>query len=69
MSNCNYEDLYNAVKHRFPNYGHYNVESIEKDLGNTKINIEDAIDDITDILFDLEDVIWRWENTSEADAL
>ncbi len=70
LSNTDYEDLYNAVKHRFPNYGHYNiVEDIEKKLGDTKTNIADAIDDIADIVFDLENVIWRGENTSEPDAL
>jgi hypothetical protein len=31
--------------------------------------VGDAIDDITDIAVEMEEIEWRWKNTSEADAL
>ncbi|MFN7134579.1 MAG: DUF5063 domain-containing protein, partial [Myxococcales bacterium] len=34
-----------------------------------QIMVGDAIDDIVDIANDLQQVVWRWETTSEADAL
>lgn len=55
---------------RFPRFGFYNVpEHIIDQISNTQINVGDALDDIADIAKDLCEVTWRWDNTSEADAL
>lgn len=58
------------ISRRFPDYGFYNLpESVLEKIGQSEMVIGDAIDDITDIASDLMDVEWRWNNTSEMDAL
>lgn len=55
---------------RFPHLGHYNAAgSVSESPGESDLVVGDAIDDIADIAGDLADAVWRWERTSEADAL
>ncbi|MCG8336262.1 MAG: DUF5063 domain-containing protein [Proteobacteria bacterium] len=58
------------VEKRFPNLGFYNtpVEVSDK-ISETELSVGDAIEDITDIVGDLLEVIWYFENTSRNDAL
>jgi hypothetical protein len=65
-----YQKLRELVSSRFPDLGHYNVPAlVTQHIAEAEIHVGDAIDDITDIALDLYDVQWRWENTSEDDAL
>ncbi len=58
------------VKKNFPDFGFYhevlNVQELNKDAENA---IGDAIDDLSDIIFDLLEIKWRKENNSQQDAL
>jgi hypothetical protein len=55
---------------RFPNYGLYNdAVPVTHSIGDGEVALGDAIDDLADIASELADVAWRFENTSEADAL
>jgi hypothetical protein len=54
----------------FPQLGHYNTPMhIHERVGDTHIAVGDAINDLADIAGDLEEVLWRWQNTGEDDAL
>ena len=66
-----YEKIRQNVVSNFPNFGWYgtvldinNIYAQEEGLG-----IGDALDDLTDIIIDLLEVKWRFENTNEIDAL
>ena len=66
----NYDKVREIVNQRFPGFGFYNVVlDVAENLTKTKMVVGDAIDDLTDIVIELYNVIWCWENTSEADAL
>lgn len=55
---------------RFPSLGYYNIPaSISRSLAETEVVVGDAIDDVADIAGDLADARWRFENTTETDAL
>ena len=64
-----FSERYASLSSRFPNLGVYAV------VDPTQINIEqsitagDAIDDLADIVQDLEEVIWRFENVGSDDGL
>jgi hypothetical protein len=65
-----YKEMRNLVTKHFPDLGLYNIpEKITQDLGETKVVIGDAIDDITDIACDLSEVKWCLNNTDINDAL
>jgi hypothetical protein len=65
-----YEDMRKLVKRRFPNYGFYNVASpVSEKIADAEIIVGDAIDDVADIAGELEEFLWRWDNTSKGDAL
>lgn len=58
------------VEERFPWLGHYNVAlDVSTSIGEGTCGVGDGVDDVMDIAHDLTDVLWRWEHTSEADAL
>jgi hypothetical protein len=58
------------VARRFSHLGYYNIASnICGEPGESGVNVGDVSDDLADILGDLSDVLWRWENTSQADAI
>ena len=65
-----YQATYQAVGRHFPSLGYYNVAgSITQEIGESKVLLGDGIDDIVDILLDLKEVLWRFDNTSADDAL
>ena len=65
-----YPLLRGKISPNFPDCGYYNVaHEISEKLAESSISVGDAIDDICDIAGDLEEVLWRWENTSVDDAL
>lgn len=65
-----YQSTYRIVARHFPTLGYYNVPlSITREIGESKIGVGDAIDDIVDILLDLKGVLWRFQSTSADDAL
>ena len=54
----------------FPDFGWYNeAEEIAGSPGHQGIVVADAINDLVDIATDLQEVLLRWESTSETDAL
>jgi hypothetical protein len=58
------------VKSNFPDFGFYKTTLDIYDIDNLHDNaIGDAIDDLSDIIFDLLEIKWRIENNSLADGL
>lgn len=69
-SNHEYSETRKKVEKRFPKLGFYNLAlDVTENIGTSDVVTGDAIDDITDIVKDLLDVQWRFENTSDNDAL
>jgi len=65
-----YSDIRQNVTSNFKDFGFYKIILDINDIDNTKDNgIGDAIDDLTDIIFDLLEIKWRIENNSLADGL
>jgi hypothetical protein len=65
-----YQSTYRLVGQHFPTLGYYNTPiSITTEVGDSRMGIGDAIDDIVDILLDLKKALWRFKNTSVNDAL
>jgi hypothetical protein len=55
---------------RFPNLGYYNIPgTISVNVGEAELDTGDALDDLADIANELSEVVWRWQNNSENDAL
>jgi len=55
---------------RFPQLGYYNIAgNIGGEPLNSEMSVGDSIDDLADLLGDLVEVLWRWDNTSSIDAL
>lgn len=52
---------------RFPHLGYYPVVDPTEDIEQPML-VGDAVDDLMDISADLQEVLWRFENVSEADA-
>jgi hypothetical protein len=66
----NYNDVYKIVGKKFPNYGYYNIpKDIIDKISDTEVVVADSIDDICDIYLELKKICWRFENTSQLDAL
>ena len=65
-----YQVIRKIVEKRFPTLGYYNTSrDVSEHLETSEIIIGDAVDDISDIVGDLLDVLWCFENTSKNDAL
>ena len=65
-----YKQLRAIVIQRFPNFGYYNLpKEITSKIPDTGVIVGDAIDDITDIAQDMQAIRWRWDKTSDRDAL
>ena len=64
-----FEELCTIVVHRFPGLGLYNVALSMNEVGESEMGVGNAVDDLADIVKDLVDVAWRFENTSDADAM
>ena len=57
------------IESNFPKFGFYKIANEISEIENEYENlIGDSIDDLTDIIFDLQETKWRTENTSENDA-
>ncbi|MFO1394794.1 MAG: DUF5063 domain-containing protein [Steroidobacteraceae bacterium] len=62
--------LHQRVAQRFPSFGYYNTPlDTSHKISETELAVGDAINDIAEICGDLRENIWRFQNTSEADAL
>ena len=65
-----YHEIRKKVESNFPDFGLYSkVLDMHKIVQSPEPAIGDAVDDLTDIIKDLLAVKWRFENTSETDAL
>lgn len=65
-----YVEIRRCVEARFPTLSFYNsAEGVESEIGKPTILVGDAIDDLTDIVRDLKEVLWCFKNTSNNDAL
>lgn len=63
-------DIRQNVSSNFKDFGFYKTILDINDIGNLKDNtINDAIDDLSDIISDLLEIKWRIENNSLADGL
>jgi hypothetical protein len=66
----NYRLIRKKVEKRFPTLGYYNIpQNVSDKLEKSEIIVGDAIDNISDIVGDLSEVKWCFENTSKDDAL
>ena len=65
-----YTKLRAIIENKFPQLGLYcTVDSDVSNIESSKILTGDAIDDLADIVGDLIDVKWYFENTSKSNAL
>jgi Domain of unknown function (DUF5063) len=62
-----YNERCRALAERFSDLGNYAVADPVEPL-NDKPLVGDAIDDLADIVADLEEVVWRFENLGANDA-
>lgn len=65
-----YKKTRELVSAAFPDFGFYNLpDTVLEDIGGSKVMVGDAIDDITDIVDEFTEVLWRHEHTSAEDAI
>lgn len=64
---------YNAIREtvavNFPDFGYYYTLSTFNPYEEPELHMGDAIDDLADIISDLLETKWRYDNNGEADAL
>ena len=66
----NYGELRTVVEKKFPKLGYYHTSDFEEPTEKSgEVSLGDAIDDIVDIVADLKDVKWYFENTSRNNAI
>jgi len=65
----NFEEISNTIRSNFPELGFYQAIADPFDLEKPDNCLEDANDDLSEIIKDLMEVKWRLENTSEPDAI
>jgi hypothetical protein len=63
-----YDALRTKIGCRFPSLYLYAIALEPLDPTPALSGVGDALDDLVDIVRDLQDVLWRFSNTSEADA-
>jgi len=62
-----YDQISALLTKRFPDFGFYAVaDPLDMDLEAPGVG--DAIDDLADIVMDMQETLWRYENVSEADG-
>ncbi|MDT0557229.1 DUF5063 domain-containing protein [Ichthyenterobacterium sp. W332] len=67
--NFDYESIKKNVEANFPEFGWYHsVWESHKIISDADLVTEDSIDDLTDIIKDLLEVKWRFDNTNEKNA-
>ena len=65
-----YKIEYDNIGRLFPSLGYYNIVlDISDEIGQGTLGVGDAIDDVVGIASDLREILWRFENTSQDDAL
>lgn len=65
-----YQKISKNVKSNFPDFSWYGtILDINKIDRESELGTKNAVDDLTDIIKDLLVVKWRFENTSEIDAI
>jgi hypothetical protein len=58
------------VQKRFPHYGYYNsADIVTEAIAESEVVVGDAVADIEEIAHELHQVLWRWENNSQDDAI
>ena len=62
-----YDRVSALLAKRFPDFGFYAVAD-PIDMKLEAPGVGDAIDDLADIVLDMQETIWRFENVSEADG-
>ena len=62
-----WQRLYGLVGKRFPTLGHYSDAHHDDPLGEPSVG--DATDDLADIVRELQDAIWQYDNVSRDDGL
>ncbi|WP_375559599.1 hypothetical protein ACE193_17945 [Bernardetia sp. OM2101] len=68
--NFDYNETRKIVESNFPDLGWYSTTlEINETWKESNLAIGDAIDDLTDIINDLLEIKWRFENTTEKKAL
>ncbi|THH36297.1 DUF5063 domain-containing protein [Neolewinella litorea] len=64
-----YPNVIESVKSNFKDFGWYHsILNLEEILKQPETGTGDAIDDLSDIIYDLLEIKWRSENNSENDA-
>jgi len=64
------DKLRKKICSRYAHFGLYQMPlEVEPQGGEPQMGTMDAIEDIEDISADLQGILWRFENTSDADAL
>lgn len=64
-----YPNVIKNVKSNFKGFGWYHsILNLEEILNEPETGTGDAIDDLSDIIYDLLEIKWRKENNSENDA-
>ncbi|MCE2029173.1 DUF5063 domain-containing protein [Sessilibacter corallicola] len=67
---ANYSDTRKTINSKFPELGLYHSAQYTDDLECTgELLLGDAVDDLADIVGDLLEIEWYFENTSDANAL
>jgi len=65
-----YQSIRKQIEKRFPNWGYYNqCGDISINIGDTTVTVVDAIDDMTDIICELQQVLWVFDNQSSNNAM
>lgn len=64
-----YEKISNIVRTNFPHFGFYRTVRDPFDLNGKNNAIEDAHDELVDLIKDLMEIQWRFEHTSHKDAI
>ncbi len=62
-----YDRISAVLTKRFPNFGFYAVAD-PLDMNLEAPGVGDAIDDLADIVLEMQETLWRYENVSEADG-
>ncbi|MDH7444102.1 DUF5063 domain-containing protein [Aquimarina sp. 2201CG14-23] len=65
----NFEKISNTIRSNFPELGFYQNVADPFDLEKPDTILGDANDDLSDIIKDLMEVQWRFQNTSAVDAV
>ena len=64
-----YPNVIENIKNNFKDFGWYHsILNLEEILNKPETGTGDAIDDLSDIIYDLLEIKWRMENNSENDA-